>query len=106
MGYRALASCSTMLTKYTGCSTRLRVLALLASPRGRGVSGGDGAPGAWSPGEASPAPGAFSCHGCSFPAVVAAFARPSWLYFALVRTVDAALARRSSLTASRAALAE
>ena len=27
MGYRAFASHSTVLTKYTGCSTRLRVLA-------------------------------------------------------------------------------
>ena len=91
MGYHALASRSTMLTKYTGCSTRLRVLAQLASSRGQGVSRDNGAPSAWSPEEASPAPGAFSCCGCSFPAAVVAFAGPSWLYFATVRTVDAAL---------------
>ena len=106
MGYHTLAYRSTVLTKYTGCSTRLRVLALLASSRGRGVSRDDGAPSAWSPEEASPALGAYSYCGCSFPAAVAAFARPSSLCFASVRAVDAALAQRSSLTATRAALAE
>ena len=106
MGYRALASRSTMLTKYTGCLTRLRVLAPLASSRGRGASWDDGAPSACSPEGASPAPGAFSSCGCSFPAAVAAIARPSWPCFASVRTVDVALAQRSFLTSTRAALAE
>ena len=86
MGYCALASRSTVLTKDTGCSMK--------------------GPSAWSPEEASPAPGAFSCCGCSFLAAVVAFARPSWRCFASVQTVDAALAQRSSLTATRAALAE
>ena len=106
MGYRALASRSTVLTKYTGCSTRLRVLAQLASSRGRGISGDDGAPGACAPEEASPTPGAFSCCGCSPLAAVVVLARPSWLCFASARTVAAALVQHSSLTATRAALAE
>ena len=39
MGYRALASCSTVLTKYTGCSTRLGASVLVAPSGGsRGLA--------------------------------------------------------------------
>ena len=48
MGYRALASRNTVLTKYTWCSTRWGVLALLAPSRGWGTSRDNGAPGGWS----------------------------------------------------------
>ena len=44
MGYRAFTSRNTVLTKYTGCSTRWGVLVLLAPSGGWGASRDNGAP--------------------------------------------------------------